>query len=413
MTSDFWRSAVRDRPLSVLSVIIGCYVLGIVLATGFLKCELWCDESHHIQTIRLFVASFSLHTVKTYAEMHPPLAYMLYALAGKVFGDHVWIYRLVTLLCSSITIVLFFRVLRSLGLDNRKALAGIIVFLMNPYAAGLSVFIYSDMPGLMFLLLAALAALHRRPWLFCCAASCAILCRQYNVFIPLAIAVWSLVVWVRNRRPAILLFPCAAILSLVPVIALFLYWGDIAPPNGMAFWNPRRYQGFHPAFIVNYMAVLPVYTAPLIIYYRRRIFSLKRLGTAFAAGLVYWIVPVKPATTAITDHVHTFGFFHKAVQAVTRGNTSVEHFVFYVLFSLSLGMVSWLIAATVIAHRDGNQRSTEGLLFGGIITLCFCAVMICAPTVWEKYLVTLLPFLIGWILSCIPVKTSLPVRNEN
>lgn len=410
---NFLRDAVRNRLGSVLTGILGCYVLGIVIATGFLQREPWVDESHYVETVRLFVASFSLHTVKAYAEMHPPLAYMLYALAGIIFGDHIWIYRLVTLLCASVTMCILFLVLRFLVKSNHRALAGVIVLMMNPYVMGLSVFVYTDMLGLMFLSLAVLAALHRRPWLFCLAAACTILCRQYNVFGPLAVAVWALMVWIRSRRPtaAVLLFPLAALLSLIPIIFLCLYWGDIAPPNGMAFWNPARYQGFHPAFLINYLAVLPVYTAPVIIYYWRQIFSLKRLGASFAAGLVYWLFPIKPATVAITDHVHTFGFIDKAVKAVTFGNTGVEHCVFYVLFSLSLGMASWLVAVTVIAQRDNNQRS-ESLLFGGVITLCFFAVMSCSYVVWEKYLVMILPFLIGWILLCVPSRTSLPIRNE-
>ncbi|MGA2505990.1 MAG: glycosyltransferase family 39 protein [Chitinispirillaceae bacterium] len=410
--------AARDRAGPILSGIVGCYLLGIVIATKFLRCEPWGDESHYIETVRLFVASFSIHTVKTYAEMHPPLSYMLYALAGIVCGDHIWVYRLVTLFCACITISTLFLIVRSLTGSNPRAFAGIILFMMNPYVIGLSVFVYSDMPGLMFLSLAMLAALHRRPWLFCLAAACAILCRQYNIFGPLAAAVWALIVWIRSRRSAAMpLVPLAALLSLIPAVLLFLYWGDIAPPNGMAHWNPEREQGFHPTFLITYLTMLPVYTAPAIIYYWRQIVSVKRLGTALVTGLVYWVFPVQPSLLIVkqTD-IYTVGFFHKAVKAITGGNSSIEHCIFYLLFSLSLCLVFWLIAATVAARRDGNWRSTS-LLFGGVITLCFFAVMSCAYNVWEKYLVMILPFFLGWILACAPtctpLKTSMPVRNED
>jgi 4-amino-4-deoxy-L-arabinose transferase-like glycosyltransferase len=396
----------------VLSGIAGCYLLGIVIATNFLRCEPWGDENHYIETIRLFVASFSLHTVKTYAEMHPPLPYMLYALAGIICGDHIWSYRLVTLFCASIGIGTLFLVLRSMVESNRRALAGIIVFMINPYVIGLTVLVYTDMVGLMFLSLAVLAALHRRPWLFCLAAACAMLCRQYNVFAPLAVALCALLVWARSKRPAMLLMPLAALLSLIPVILLFLYWGDIAPPNGMANFNPEREQGFHPGYLLTYLTMLPVYTAPVIIYYWRQIVAMKRLGTALMMGIVYWFFPVEPSRVVVEQgHINTVGFFHKAVKAITGGNISIEHCIFYLLFSLSLCLVFWLIATTIAARGDNDRRSMN-LLFGGVITLCFLAVMSCSYVVWEKYLVAILPFVLGWILTCVPHAAEPRARVE-
>lgn len=394
--------AVRDRAGMVLGGIAGCYLLGIVIATDFLRCAPWGDENHYIETIRLFIASFSLHTVKTYAEMNTPLPFMLYALAGIICGDHIWSYRLVTLFCASIAIGTLFLVVRSMVESSYLALAGIIVFMINPYVIGLTVFVYTDMSGLMFLSLTVLAALHRRPWLFCLAAACTMLCRQYNVFGPLAVAVCALLVWARNMRPAMLWMPLAALLSLIPVILLFLYWGDIAPPSGMAAFSTAKELAFHPGYLITYLTMLPVYTAPVIIYYWRQIVSVKRLSTALMMGIVYWIFPVKPSRVAVEKmNVHTVGLFHRAVKAITGGNVSIEHCIFYLLFSFSLCLVSWLTANTVAARRDNDQRSVN-LLFGGVITLCFLAVMSCSYLVWEKYLVPILPFVLGWILTCAP-----------
>jgi 4-amino-4-deoxy-L-arabinose transferase-like glycosyltransferase len=409
---NIFRDAVRNRPGVVLTVIIACYLLGMVIATGFLRCPLWVDETHHIRTIRLFVASFSLHTVTTYAEMHPPLFYMLYALAGIVFGDHVWIYRLLTLFFAATTIGVLFLVLRSLTESNGRALSGIIVFLMNPYVMGLSVFVYSDMPALMFLSLAVLAFLYRRPWLFCAAAAGTILCRQFNVIGPLAVAVVAIMVWVQSKRSGVLLFPLAALLSLIPAVILFIHWGDIAPPNGLAVRNTWGTKGFHPSYIVAYLTLLPVYVAPVIIYFWRQIFSLKRFGVASLIGLVYVIFPIKPhLAIMLGTGIRTVGFFHKALQAITGGTTWIEHGVFYLLFCTSLCLLFWLASTTVAAQKDGNQRSAN-LLFGAVMTLCFFAVMSCYINVWEKYLVPLLPFFLGWILTCAQNKTSPPVSNE-
>jgi 4-amino-4-deoxy-L-arabinose transferase-like glycosyltransferase len=402
------RDAIRDRPGVVLSGIIGCYILGLVTVTGFLRCAHWgVDEYHHIDTIRLFVSSFSLHTLKTYTEMQPPLFYMIYASAGIVFGDHVWVYRLLTLFFAAVSIAVLFFVLRSLTESNGRALGGIIIFLMNPYVMGLSVFVYSDMPALMFLSLAVLASLHKRPWLFCAAAACTLLCRQYNIFGPLAVALWTIILWVRNRRPDLLKFPLAALISLIPVVIFFIYWGGFAPPGGIALRNPCNTRGFHPDYIVAYLTMLPVYVFPIIIHFSRQIFSFKRLGIAMFVGLTYLIFPIKVLPVIQEQGVPTVGFFHKAVKAITCGNSGIEHVVFYLLFCLSLCLVFWLIAITVAAQRDDDKRSAN-ILFGAVITLCFFATMGFSISVWEKYLVPLVPFFLGWVLSC----ASLPIRNK-
>ena len=386
--------------------------MGMVIATDFLRCNLQLDEKHHIETIRLFVNSFSLHSFTTYAEMQPPFSYMLYALAGIACGDHVWVYRLLTLAFAGMTIFVLFLVLRVLTESNGRALIGCMVFLANPYVMGLSVFVYSDMLGLLFLSLAVLASLHQRPWLFCCAAACTILLRQFNVFAPLAVAVWATVLWLRCRKPGALLFPGAALLSLIPAVVLFLYWGDFAPPHGMRLRNPWQSRGFHPSYIIAYLTLLPVYAAPVVVFFKRQIFSIKRFGIASLVGLVYFVFPIKVLSSIkLLMNLETVGFFHKFLKAITAGNLWIEHGVFYLLFCCSLCLLYWLVTTTVAAQRDGNRRS-ENLLFGAAVTLSFLAVMSCYINVWEKYLVPLLPFFLGWMLLCVPSRSIVPTRSD-
>jgi predicted membrane-bound dolichyl-phosphate-mannose-protein mannosyltransferase len=246
-----------------LSAVISAYFAAIVIGTHFLRVEPWHDENHYLATVRLFVNSFSLNTVKSYVEMHPPLAYMLYALAGIGFGDHVWIYRIVTMVCALVTLCALFAIMRRVLKRDILALAVIALFIANPYVVGLSVFVFSDIPGMMFLTLAVLAALNKRYWLFGLAAAASLLCRQYNVFAPAAIALWAILDPQTELKKEKLRFSLAALLCLVPIIVLFLFWGDIAPPNGMKYWNPDRIQGFHPDFTVAYITMFAIYAAPV------------------------------------------------------------------------------------------------------------------------------------------------------
>jgi hypothetical protein len=109
--------------------------------------------------------------------------------------------------------------------------------------------------------------------------------------------------------------------------------------------------------------------------------------------------------------VQTVGFFHKAVKAVTFEHIWIEHFLFYLLFCLSLCLVFWLAAITILSQREGDKRSLH-LLFGAVMAISFFAVISFSLDVWEKYLVPFLPFLLGWILTCAKPKTSLPLTDS-
>ncbi len=390
-------TAAESRATALFWIITVCFMAAILAGTDFLRVPTWSDETHYVETVRLFVNSMTLSTLWGYREMHPPLAYILYALAGKCFGDHLWVYRLVSMMCASSAFFLLFVLMRRTFGAGAVALLSVLFFLVNPYVYGLSVFVYSDMPGLMFLLAAVAAAVYRKPAAFGFASAAAMLCRQYNVFVPAAIVVWALV------TPGVSLprerwrFCVSALLSLLPVAAIFAFWGDIAPPNGMAAWNPNREQGFHPAYIVTYCALFSVYASPAIIASAKELFSLKRVLAATAAGVIYFVFPVRPARLASEHGIDTVGFFHKAVKYITGGNAVAEQFLFYCAFVVSIVVLFGLFMSTITALRTRSRRAPYLLLFG-ILTCFFLGIMSCSFFVWEKYLVPVIPFFTGWIL---------------
>lgn len=318
-------SVIERHSTLALAGVISCFMSAILIGTNFLRMPLWSDENHYIETVRLFVHSFTLSTIHNYKEMHTPLAYMLYALVGKCFGDEIWIYRLFTMACASITLVSIYFIMRRITGRAIVAIVVVALFIVNPYVYGLSVFIFSDMTGVMFLFLAFAAGIEKRTWLFCITSAAAILCRQYNAFLPAAFTLWVLFVPQVFSKKEKIKFLCAAILSLVPVIALFLFWGDIAPPRGMAFWNPHREQGFHPAYIVAYCTLFTVYAAPAIITIIPKFIAWKRIFIGIIISPLYIIWPIRPSPLAIEQaNVHTVGFFHKALKFATCGNSLVH-----------------------------------------------------------------------------------------
>ncbi len=165
----------------------------LFIGTHFLTIPPWGDEFHFLETVRLFKTSFSLNTLQTYNEMNPPLSYGLFALVGACVGDQLWIYRLVTVTCG--IIFYWFLLKLFIKISGRKdiSLIALILVLLNPYIWGLSVFVFNDIPGLMFLAISINALLDKRFFIFCLASAAVMLCRQYNAFLPAALTLWAII----------------------------------------------------------------------------------------------------------------------------------------------------------------------------------------------------------------------------
>jgi hypothetical protein len=386
------------RARSVLAALIIVYFSAIVIGTDFLRAEPWHDEHHYIKTVQLFVNSFSPATMKSYAEMHPPLGYMLYALTGIALGDRVWVYRLFTMACAIAALWTLFAIMRRIMRRDLPALAITALFMANPYVVGLSVFVFCDIPGMLFLLLALLAAFDKRYWLFGVMAALSLLCRQFNVYAPAAVALWALLDPQTALLKEKLRFSIAALLCLCPLIGVFVFWGDIAPPNGMHYWNPSRVQGFHPEFTVAYVAMFAVYCAPVAAFAAKCIFTKWRTAAALAVGTLYFLFPIRPSPLAIEQAgKYTVGFFDRLLMALTHGNTALRDGFYYLSFVAGLALLSWCVQTTVRAVRTQSPRY-RALLLLGLLTLLFLAVLTFTFVMWEKYLIIILPFLAAWIL---------------
>lgn len=347
----------------------------------------WGDEAHFHEAIKQFAHHPTLETLRTYNEMSTPLPFVLYALWGKAFGLDLPVLRIGSLVIASLALGLGYWLFRLL-LPNRLATLAVVFLAVNPYFAGTSVFVFTDMLATAFLISGAIALIKESgPGLFV-SCSGALLSRQYLVFFPLAVMGYCGLRYLFSRHTASLNNLWWTLLSFLPVAGLFLFWGGLSPDC------PRRANylsvgwGWHPQSFFLYTALLFVYALPFsaaVLYNRRQV--IRGLWPVAPVCLLYWAAPIGPSpfTLAETDFV-TVGILHRLStrlfpDLVTDG-------LFFLLFLLGAAVLGVYVHRFVLQLRSRKVTTIDFLILAHVL---FLAVMPFSYLWWEKYFLPLLP----------------------
>ncbi|HWR83018.1 MAG TPA: hypothetical protein VN285_06930, partial [Candidatus Deferrimicrobium sp.] len=307
---------------------------GAVIAIADLKRPHWGDEDHFIQTIRRFGSDTSLHTLKHYNEMSTPLPFVAYAAWGWLVGFETHQLRLLSVLIALLTYLTFHRFLYVVSGNARMTLLTAVFLTVHPYMAGLSIFVFTDMLPILFLILACLAVVRRNAIGLGLALAGTLLCRQYYIFLVISVILFCALEWLNlrnsasSRKRATLSMLPASVMSLIPLGLLVLFWGGVSPDNEMKRLYLAEGFSFHPNALTLYIALLLVYLLPIVVFRWKRIYCHWRILAASAAGsLWYWLFPVAPSKYAVAIDVHTVGLFHRFLQWCSSSEV-FQHLVF-------------------------------------------------------------------------------------
>ena len=382
---------MKPYPQSLVALII-VFVLfeGIVVTqTDFLRRSYWGDESHIIATIRSFGDDMSLKAIGDYREVTPPLVYIVYALWGRLVGFDLPALRLLSLVFAFAVYLIFHRLLFELFGVGLTAFLAAAFLMVNPYMIGTSVFVFTDMMTMAFVAALVWAVFHERPLVFFFSAAGALLCRQYTVFLVLAAGTYFLVRMIVRvgRSPAVMIG--AAVAAVIPLVSLCALWKGIAPPSGLAYWNPGGGFVYHWDYVSVYVVMSVVYCFPFVLLTWKKFYTDRRLLTySLAGGLFYLAFHITPSKVTLeqTSHI-TVGLFHRAVKTLLP-ISAIEHTFFLVVFILGITVLACIV-------RDGWMRMKQGdatfALFLDISVVFFYLVMPFSYQNWEKYLLPLLP----------------------
>jgi hypothetical protein len=363
----------------------------IVAVTAFLylRRDCWNDECHFIEAIRLFITNISLSTLSEYNELAPPFTFILYAVWGRMVGDSLVTFRILSLIIAMVTYYSFYRLFASIFSDRRKA-AWLTLFLAaNPYMLGASVFVYTDMITMFFLCIFCRSMKDRSPILAGISGAGGLLCRQYFVFIVIAAFGWCLVNYAFKKQRRELAIMGALAICVMPLCACFFLWKGFCPSNFFKTRYMTHGLAFHPNSMTVYIVQMFVYLLPIICL---RIKSLYANWTVLITSAllcwVYWIFPVtgSPAAKIKTE---TIGFFHRLLRSWP--GEAREQWVFFICFALALPML-------ISIFNDMRQRikSRDGSfpVFIDLSVFAFLFVMPFSYLHWEKYFLPLLPILV-------------------
>ncbi|MFC1693445.1 ArnT family glycosyltransferase [Candidatus Latescibacterota bacterium] len=363
----------------------------VIYYADFLKRPYWGDESHFVETIHSFGEEISIQRIKNYKEVTPPFVYIVYALWGRIFGWEIYKLRILSVIIAFLVYFLFHQLLFMIFNDLKTSLLTTLFLMVNPYMVGTSVFVFTDMLTIFFLLGCCFAIIRHNSILFLISSSCALLCRQYSIFLIGAAGLYYLNKFLIEKKHSELYMMISSVVSILPLLSLFFLWGGIAPAYGLQYWNPENKFYYHPDYLTVYICMIFVYLFPFIILKWKYFYNnLKVLIGCFVAGGYYLLFPIAPSKVTLeqTDFV-TVGLIHRFIKLFIK-NHWVEHTIFFVFFCLVLPVIYFLVKD---CYTKWKNKELHFPLFLDLSILSFLIIMPFSYQNWEKYLLPLIPLL--------------------
>jgi len=368
-----------DRADFFLYLAVGllvAYLLGLALGWPGLWAAQHGDEGHYTRSARYLATQPTAEGLRTYPEMSGPLPFALYGVWGSLFGWELPTLRLLSLLVACASGLLLYSLLRRLHAPGWPAVLALAWLLLNPYWAGLSLYVYTDMLAVLFFLGSIYALVGGSFWGFVACAAGAALCRQYLVFWPVGVALWALIGGYRQWP-----YGCWALgagLSLLPLALLMLWWGGSAPDSQVRTFYLQESLRFHASFFWLYVALLPLWLAPWALPQLLRAGNAGAWILSLALAQLYWVAPIGSGTAALAKGEQQVGLLDRLLLQLPPTGRDI----IYVAL-LALGF-RWLLILLGRIRLWGKRPDMRSLLV--IAQLVFLVGMSFSYLCWEKYL---------------------------
>ncbi len=365
------------------------YLTTIYLSVG-LNHSFWGDECHFYKTTLLFAAEPTLHTLQHYEEMSTPLPFILYAGWSKIAGTDISSLRVFSLIIAFFTFLSIFYLFKILFPQNSSfALFAVVLFSLIPYIPGLSIFIYTDLSAILFMVLAFIYSIKNKPLLFFLFSFAALLCRQYLIFFTIASLLFFALDYYFTRKKINLFMAMAAITANLSLLPLFYLWNGMSPNNELKKLYINEKIQFHPDAFIVYICYAILYTFPLYLILLPTLLKNKKIiSITFFVSFIYWAFPLTTSLPAIEAGFLHIGLFHKTISLLLSSNWQIG-ILYQFLFFLSL---LFFVYMTKLCIQSIKIQHKKHIVFSGITLLSFLAIMPFSYLTWEKYILPIMPF---------------------
>ena len=375
---------------SLLLFLIFLFVFeGTVIYVAGLKRPYWGDEAHFVKTIRQFGEEISLQRIKNYNEGAAPLTFIVYSIWGRIFGFEIHILRIFAVIIAFATYISFHYLLFSLFQNSKIAFLATTFLVINPYMIGLSIFVFTDMLAILFLLAFCISISKSKPIIFALSSACALLTRQYLVFLIAAAGLYYLIKFFKKKNRYALYMLLSLFISVLPLAFLLFLWKGPGPPEALKYWYPKERFVFHISYLIQYTCLLFVYLLPIILlrwnyFYTNK----KKMLWCSAMSLLYWLFPIVPSRLTLEQtHFVTIGLFHRFLKLILK-NQFLEHSIFFVAFFAGLPVVFYFFRD---CYTKWKESDFSYLFFLDLSIIVFLIIMPFAHLNWEKYILPLVP----------------------
>ncbi len=372
----------------ILFTIITLFEIAVALIGDIQNRAAWGDEVRLYASVLNFGDGLTLDLLTHYRQMSTPLPFIIYAWWGNLFGFELFTLRILSILIALITYMLFHRILFEQLRNKSFALIGTLFLAVHPYMVGLSIFVFTDMPSILFLLASFYALTKKNFYLSALFLTLSILCRQYILFALPPIFIYYALQYnqTKSLKPLI-----TSILPALPYFALILLWGGTSPDNEYRAMYLSQQFSFHIDNFFLYVALLLIYLLPLYFFTHNYFYSNKKiLGISFVISLLYYYFPIQPAIYSQDIGVYTVGLFHKVLKFIISSDNIIQ-VIFYLLVLLGLPILLTIIKEIYTAI---NKKQFQQKIIIDLTILFFFIVMPFSYLGWEKYFMPILPFLI-------------------
>lgn len=348
----------------------------------------WGDEAHFVKTVRQFGNDLNIHTIKHYNEMSTPLPFILYSIWGRIFSFDVQVLRIFSIIIAFGTYFLFHRLVYVVFNDIKSSLLTTIFIVLNPYMVGFSIFVFTDMLAILFIVISCISIRERNPIALSISLACGLLCRQYLLFCVLAVGLYYVAEYCRAKSDDTAKMLSSCLISLVPLVILGVLWKGLSPDNELKKIYLDEGYSYHLSYLTLYICQFVIYLLPIILISWRVFYkNIKIMIMSFVVSSLYWLFPVRACKYQIDQNIYTVGFFHRLVKTVFE-NQFAEDVVFYIAFLLGLPMIIFVIRDMYLKWQEKNVTFP---LFLDFCIISFLIVMPFSYLCWEKYFLPVLP----------------------
>ncbi|KQS32679.1 hypothetical protein [Dyadobacter sp. Leaf189] len=377
------------------------FLVILFIAVFFLKqrftVSLYQDEFHYLPTAVYFSPEPipSIDLLKSYNELNTPIPFILGGWVVSLFGESIQALRLLTFVFSFGLLMLF--VWNSPQKSKRfwLCLGGLLLF-PNYYLV--SVYYYTDIFAMFFVLAGIVAYIKRVHWAGMLLFAAAVCCRQYMLAFPAAVVAYELFNHLKkSTKPALLirnawedktwLWYGIAVLSIVPWVLL---WKGPAPAAVMAdqHYDSDKIAQYNFGYLMYASVVIAVYhVIPELIFTRKLGYLFKfpslypKLFAAFVALLAAVII-FSPAKQAYNPYFTWpyLGYIDQLLMTIGISGL-IKQVIFGLLalvtlmrfFSPRFNLASWMVAFNVLLLGKA-QLSWDKYSLPVIMALWFLAM---------------------------------------